>query len=321
MSKKCKENPALCEADGKVCNPATGKCVKRLRIKNTTQKNKSAKSQVAPAALPPADEYAIFHSKAVLLDGKAKDVGEKIRRTLPNDVLRRLSNFSEDDVEYEGHQYPTVEHAYQAQKYTCVRGGPRLDIVSKFYTGGDIKTALQAKTAGGKGYMKKEKVELDFGCWDAKKNDLMLALILSKVQRHPYFQDVLRKAHQQGIRFVHHSRSDMYWGAHFDRDHHRLKQGKNKLGEIFNVLAAHPNQTRPSKTLFAEVLADDGAGSQGESSSASSASSSSRKSSSRKRQRFSSSSSSSSSSSQKVHGRNTKRNRVHFSSSSSSKRK
>jgi len=52
-----------------------------------------------------------FHSKSKVLPKTSQ---------LPPTAMRDLSNFSKHDVEYEGKVYPTVEHAFQAQKGNCL---------------------------------------------------------------------------------------------------------------------------------------------------------------------------------------------------------
>ena len=178
-----------------------------------------------------------FHSKSALL---------KNHQWLPEDALRRLSNFSEDSVEYDGNVYSTVEHAFQAQKYKFSNkpelvqmfykensGFPSAKENSGFPSCGTIKTAAEAKTAGGKGGMKTRGAVLDVECWNNNRDTIMNALIKSKIQRNPYIRSILEIAATHNIEFVHFSRSDMYWGAHVNEDG-TLKKGLNKLGEIYN---------------------------------------------------------------------------------------
>lgn len=160
-----------------------------------------------------------FHSKSALLKNNV----------LPPDALRRLSNFSEDSVELDSNIYPSVEHAFQAQKYLCSN---KPELVIMFYNG-TIKTAAEAKTTGGKGGMKKRGAVLDIECWDKTKDRVMDTLIKSKIQRNEYIRSILEIAANNNITFVHFSRSDMYWGAHMNEDG-TIKKGLNKLGELYN---------------------------------------------------------------------------------------
>lgn len=105
-------------------------------------------------------------------------------------------------------------------------------MVEKFYNG-EIKTAVDAKSAGGKGGMKKHGAMLDIGCWEKNKNQVMEKLVKSKIERNPYIQNILKIASDNNISFVHFSRMDMYWGAHMNEDG-SIKKGENKLGELYN---------------------------------------------------------------------------------------
>lgn len=188
---------------------------KNQKIEEPNQKKPS------PQPIGPKRQMMQFHSKSALLKSGP----------LPQDALRRLSNFSEDPVEYDGNTYPTVEHAYQAQKYLC-SNKPEL---AKLFYDGSLKTALDAKSAGGKSGMKKRGAELDKDCWNKPNHadSIMHSLIMSKIEKNPEIRNILNIASTNDIRFVHFSRSDMYWGAHLNDDG-TIKRGENKLGIIYN---------------------------------------------------------------------------------------
>lgn len=158
-----------------------------------------------------------FHAKAKLLPKNS---------SFSSTSMRDLSNFSGHDVEYDGKIYPTVEHAFQAQKYLCTEKPEMVEIVRNF------KTALEAKSAGGKNGMKKNGVSLDIEKWNKIKDSLMRELIKSKINRHPEIKEIVSIANKKNIKLVHFSRSDMYWGAHVDEDGN-IKKGENLLGEIY----------------------------------------------------------------------------------------
>lgn len=158
--------------------------------------------------------YLQFHSKSAQLKN----------HVLP---LKRLSNFSEDPVTYNGVIYPTVEHAFQAQKYSFT---DKPELMQLFTT---YATAAEAKSAGTKGAMKKHKTELDINKWNECRDALMEALISSKIEKNPEIKNILIIAKQYNIRFVHFSRTDMYWGAHMNEDG-SIKKGENHLGKIYN---------------------------------------------------------------------------------------
>jgi ribA/ribD-fused uncharacterized protein len=155
--------------------------------------------------------YLQFHSKSA-------------QNILP---LKRLSNFSEDPVTYNGVTYPTVEHAFQAQKYSFT---DKPELMQLFTT---YATAAEAKSAGTKGAMKKHKTELDINKWNECRDAIMVALITSKIEKNPDIKNILVIAKQNNIRFVHFSRTDMYWGAHMNEDG-SIKKGENRLGIIYN---------------------------------------------------------------------------------------
>ena len=201
--------------------------------KEPTEESKSTKNMeeskmkesVAPGpkkeSLPPPEKYLQFHSKSA--EVKIKDI--------PKDAMKRLSNFSADPVEFESNEYPTVEHAYQAQKYKCSN---HPELVKMFYDG-TIKTAEDAKKAGGKTGMKKYKTELDLKCWTNKHtDDIMSKLIKSKIERNPEIKNIIEILAKKNIHVVHFSRSDMYWGAQMNTDKTGIAKGENKLGKIYN---------------------------------------------------------------------------------------
>jgi ribA/ribD-fused uncharacterized protein len=198
-------------------NPKTGLCRKiELNVPSEPKSKTPLTNTKTPHTM-----VLQFHSKSALLKN----------HILPPDALRRLSNFSEDSVEYDGNVYPTVEHAYQAQKYMCSN---KPELVQMFYNG-TIQTAKDAKTAGGKAGMKKYGAALDLECWNQNQDNIMMALIESKIRRNEYIRSILKIVYENNVKLVHFSRTDMYWGAHVNPDG-SIKTGLNKLGEIYNLL-------------------------------------------------------------------------------------
>ena len=208
------------------------KCVEKFRNRLTRRKNvtikkieteKIQKMEPMQKMEPQEKPYQIlqFHSKSALLKSGP----------LPKDALRSLSNFSEHPVEYDGHEYPSVEHAYQAQKYLCSN---KPELARLFYDG-SLKTPADAKSAGGKTGMKKNGAQLDIDCWNKPNHvdTIMHSLIMSKIAKNMDIRNILDIASKNNIRFSHFSRSDMYWGAHLNDDG-TIKKGENKLGKIYN---------------------------------------------------------------------------------------
>lgn len=238
-----------CE-DGKIRNPASNRCITQKAKDTRTQKRADVPAQKrcpkgtrrnkqgvcmpiprspsparlrspspekprspSPARLPSPPKYTStiqFHSKAK--------------------QFQELSNFADFSVEYDGKIYPTVEHAYQALKYTCTNKPELVEMVRK------LDTPEKAKSAGGKGGMSKQGAVLDIECWNNKKDKIMQDLVKSKIDRHSAIRDILKTAKEQHIFLVHFSRFDMEWGAHVDTDG-KIKKGENKLGVLFNEFA------------------------------------------------------------------------------------
>ena len=149
----------------------------------------------------------------------------------PPSAKKDLSNFSHFDVEYNGHLYSTVEHAFQALKYTCTDQPDLVNIIREKYKNepGNI-----AKKSGSKTEMTKYKVSLNIECWNQQRDAIMRKLIESKIKRHPEIQHILRLIQQGNYTLVHHADrgADLYWGAVKDKDNDSIK-GENKLGTIY----------------------------------------------------------------------------------------
>ena len=161
-----------------------------------------------------------------------------VSNIFPSDAPRLLSNFALLDVEYEGKVYPTVEHAFQAQKYCCT---DIPEYSEEFTIGGKILTPLAAKQAGSRSGMKKMKTALDVVQWNSIKLGVMTALIRSKVERYPEVRSILLCARSRGIQLVHTSRSDLEWGAHLNESKTGLKRGQNLLGLIYSQIPLEVN--------------------------------------------------------------------------------
>mmetsp|Transcript_24281 Transcript_24281/g.41469 ORF Transcript_24281/g.41469 Transcript_24281/m.41469 type:complete len:167 (-) Transcript_24281:46-546(-) len=119
-----------------------------------------------------------------------------------------LSNYFVRDTFIQGYSYPTVEHYFQAQKFS-----------SKEYKD-EIRAArsgLQAKKLGS--------VERDdiVENWDEIKDDIMRRGVAAKFHQHQDLQAVLMATKQAEIIFK--SSTDSYWGK-------GKNGGENKLGEV-----------------------------------------------------------------------------------------
>lgn len=155
---------------------------------------------------------------------------------MPPDAGKILSNFVLLDVEYAGVKYPSVEHAFQAQKYLyTVPVKPELSFL---FTSHALRvlSAQEAKSLGGKGGMKKHGVALDVHAWGVVSQKIMKELLWAKVERHEQVRSVLQACRQYDICLVHFSRNDMFWGAHVDSNTGFIKKGKNRLGQMYHEI-------------------------------------------------------------------------------------
>lgn len=167
-------------------------------------------------------------------------------------ALQDLSNFGMFDVVYGGATFPTVEHAYQALKYSCTE---KPELVNSVQTEFRDRDPVDVKKAGSKATMKKLGVTLDVECWNGYKDGIMETLIKSKIDRHPEIQETLKIAAKNNIMLVHFSRSDMYWGAHVSEDGKSIKRGENNLGKIYmsyypDVLSSSSSSSSSSNSSY-----------------------------------------------------------------------
>lgn len=126
-----------------------------------------------------------------------------------------FDNFSSFQVEYDGHLWPTSEHAYQATKFK--------ETSPEIYK--RIREARSAHDAMKLASEFKEKRDPE---WDKKKVDIMKAILRCKIDQHPY---VLKKLLQSGSReIIEDSWRDGFWGWGEDRN------GENQLGKIWMEL-------------------------------------------------------------------------------------
>jgi ribA/ribD-fused uncharacterized protein len=126
-----------------------------------------------------------------------------------------FDNFSSFQVEYEGHIFPTSEHAYQAMKFIKTN----TPIFEK------IKNAKSAHDAQKLAIENKNTVDLD---WDKNKKSIMENILRKKINQHPY---VLKKLLQSGKReIIEDSWRDAIWGWGKNKD------GQNLLGNIWMEL-------------------------------------------------------------------------------------
>lgn len=126
-----------------------------------------------------------------------------------------LDNFSAYQIQYEGILYPTVEHAYQAQKF--LQTAPEI--------------SEQIRTAASPHAAKKIAAENQMACpsdWDARKLLVMENLLRAKLHQHPYVRQKLLETGTMPI--VEDSPKDSFWGCG------QARSGANHLGKLWMKL-------------------------------------------------------------------------------------
>lgn len=117
-----------------------------------------------------------------------------------------LSNFAHSEIEYEGHTYPTVEHAFQAAK--TLDDDERKSVREK-------KTPGQAKRAG-------RMVNLR-PAWDNYRCIVMCELVRKKFKNEYLREKLLETGEEELVEG--NSWGDQYWGS-------CKGEGLNHLGRI-----------------------------------------------------------------------------------------
>ena len=205
-----------------------------------------------------------FHAKSKLLSS-SKEYKPYLNAGMPATALRDLSNHADYSVEYEGRTYPTVEHAFQAQKYVYATfEEPKRkkiakesvdDILASFTVDGKM-TATEAKKMSGSTAMEKRGYTLDITKWTQASIPLMNVLIRSKIERNPEIRKIVEVAKELQLRFAYFSQNDMKWGCHVGEDGKMITEGRNLLGEIYNnwMYSALSNEHEPVVTKELEPV-------------------------------------------------------------------
>ena len=127
----------------------------------------------------------------------------------PRDEYGCFSNFSPHGIEIDGRYWPTVEHYFQAQKFTDTTHQER------------IAYARTPKEAKALGWDRQIPIRPD---WDQIKDEVMLAAVRQKFATHEKIRNILLSTGDE--RLVENAPSDDYWGCGADG------AGKNRLGQI-----------------------------------------------------------------------------------------
>jgi predicted NAD-dependent protein-ADP-ribosyltransferase YbiA (DUF1768 family) len=152
-----------------------------------------------------------------------------------NATERYLSTFQPASVIYNGVMFPSIEHGFQAAKFLY---SSRPDLFESF----TAKTSLDAKRAGGKGAFKKVGAVLDSTAWNAHSQNVMKALVRSRVQRDSMFRRIIRLARKENVALLHYEKAfgkrgaEPFWGGYFQKESNAF-YGKNTLGKIMMAVS------------------------------------------------------------------------------------
>jgi ribA/ribD-fused uncharacterized protein len=130
---------------------------------------------------------------------------------VPRDEWGWLSNFSPHGVELDGAWWPTVEHYFQAAKFTAT------DPAYAAAIGRVPKPRDAARMGRDRGHPLRPD-------WEAVKEDVMRRAVRCKIETHPELRERLLATGDEEI--VEASPSDFDWGAGNDGT------GQNRLGHI-----------------------------------------------------------------------------------------
>ena len=143
-----------------------------------------------------------------------------------------LSNFNvANPLEYQGRKYPTIEHAFHAQKAHSDKE-ETIELFKDLFTIGKPSyigdKPNDAKKRGGKTFFKKFGVTLIKG-WDKLRVPIMRKLMIAYYEANP---DLKQQLIETGNRPLHHAgfRIDSFWGMKGKKDEE--KQGENMNGKL-----------------------------------------------------------------------------------------
>jgi N-glycosidase YbiA len=130
-------------------------------------------------------------------------------------ALAWLSNFSEHPIKLDGVTWASVEHYYQAQKYTEPAVIERIR---------GAATPLKARKAG------QDRSLQHRADWEAIKERVMYTALLTKFTQHMRLQRELLSTDDQAL--IHESQSDLFWGQSTEGE------GQNRLGVLLSLVRA-----------------------------------------------------------------------------------
>lgn len=126
-----------------------------------------------------------------------------------------LDNFSAFSIIWKGKIWPTVEHAYQAEKFTNKKIRKRIL---------EARSPLESKNIA----HEEEVLPFVRENWESCKVEVMRQLLRSKIEQHPYIQRKLLET--ENLLLVENSPTDSFWGRG------KNWKGKNTLGKLWMEL-------------------------------------------------------------------------------------
>ncbi|MHC4809914.1 MAG: NADAR family protein [Planctomycetota bacterium] len=137
------------------------------------------------------------------------DASSTIRFFRAGDVYGYLANFFRSPFTLDGHQWPTVEHYFQAQKFAGTRHAD------------EVRLAPTPGEAARMGRSRQRPLRRD---WEAVKDDVMRRAVRAKFEQIPTLRRQLLSTGDAIL--VEHTHRDAYWGDCGDG------RGRNMLGVI-----------------------------------------------------------------------------------------
>ena len=133
----------------------------------------------------------------------------EIRFYSTRDAYGEFSNFHPSPFTLNGKKWPTVEHYFQAQKFT---GTPSEE---------EIRQAARPSLAAKMGRSRKRPLRRD---WESVKDNVMRTALRAKFEQNEVHRNLLMST--SPAKLIEHTENDAYWGDGGDGS------GKNRLGQL-----------------------------------------------------------------------------------------
>ncbi len=168
-------------------------------------------------------------------------VWSKRGKTHPWSAIERyLSTMTPAKVVLHGRRFPSIEHAFQAEKFLYTKTGGHPALVERFTAGTEpfgTLDPLKVKGKGGKGQFAKDKVTLDGDRWNRDSVSVMRKLVASRKKHDPLFRSILAKGKREGVHISHYEKPRgakgkvPFWGAYTPSDS-RHPVGHDHYGKL-----------------------------------------------------------------------------------------